>query len=180
MFQSGLGLAVPAVGTSQTAIGAPFTNRVYGADWRLQGPRTSVDIQLLDTQQRYQFTSATDQNRDLKDLGMMVARQLGPVLNWDVGVHFERQDLTGERATNGTTAITDLRWRVGRRVSLRFIYAHTTFFGINDNQLGVLAAYTLLGGAGGAAPSQTPEFQPALSPYGLQPIAPMSTVPAPH
>jgi hypothetical protein len=61
---------------------------------------------------------------------------------------------------------------------LRFLYAHSTFYGINDNQVAVLASYMLLGGVGGAAPA--PNAVPALSPYGLKPISPLSTMPPPH
>jgi hypothetical protein len=178
LLQSDLSEAVPAVATPQTAIGAPLTNRVFGVDWRLQGPRTSLDIGLLDTRQRYEFASAADENRDLKDASAILARQLGPTLNWDIGVHFERQDLTGARAVNATTEITSLRWRIGGRFGLRFLYAHSTFYGINDNQVAVLASYTLLGGGGAAAPSHN--AVPPLSPYGLQPVSPLSTLPPPH
>jgi len=176
LFQADLTLAVPTLATPQTAIGAPLTDRIYGADWRVQGERTTLDIALIDTEQRYEFSSAAAQNRDLKDAGVMVARQLGPVLNWDLGVHIERQDLSGARAVNTTTEVTSLRWRIGARLGLRFIYAHSTFYGISDNQVGVLGTYTLFGGNGAATPSPAPE----LAPYGLAPVSPLSTQPAPH
>ena len=177
LLQSDLNQAVPSVATPQTAIGAPLINRAIGVDWRLQGPRTSLDIGLLDTRQRFEFATASAQNRSLKDASAMVTRQLGPALSWDVGLRFERQDLTGARSVNATTEITSLRWRIGGRFGLRFLYAHSTFYGINDNQVAVLASYMLLGG-GGAAPSRN--ALPAVSPYGLQPVSPMSTQPQTH
>jgi len=179
LFQADLTLAVPTLVTPQTAIGSPLIDRVYGADWRVQGQRTTLDVALVDTEQRYEFASASTSNRNLKDAGVTIARQLGPVLNWDLGVHYERQDLTGERAVNATSEITSLHWRIGARVALRFIFSHSTFYGISDNQVGVIGSYMLLGG-GAAAPSHTPGFQPALSPYGVQPVSPLSTLPPPH
>jgi hypothetical protein len=178
LLQAGLGAAVPLVTTPQSAIGAPLINRVIAVDWRLQGPRTSLDVALLDTRQRYEFASAATENRTVKDASAVVARQLGPALNWDIGVHFERQDLTGARSFNATSEITSLRWRVGGRFGLRFLYSRSRFYGINDNQVAVLASYTLIGGVGGAAPPQN--AVPAVSPYGLQPVSPMSTLPPPH
>jgi hypothetical protein len=178
LLQAGLGEAVPPVSTPQTAIGAPLINRVIGADWRVEGPRTSLNIGLLDTRQTYEFATASAQNRTLKDASAMVTRRLGPALDWDIGVHFERQGLTGARAVNGTTEITSLHWRLGGRFGLRFLYAHSTFYGINDNQVAVLATYMLLGGGKGAAPAEN--AVPALSPYGLKPLSPLSTMPPLH
>jgi len=179
LFQADLTLAVPTLVTPQTAIGSPLKDRVYGADWRIQGQRTTLDVALVDTEQRYEFASATAENRDLKDVGVTLARQLQPALTWDLGLHYEHQDLTGERSVNATSEVTSLRWRLGARFALRVIYARSTFYGISTNQVGVLGSYMLFNG-GGAAPSQTPEFQPALSPYGVQPVSPLSTLPPPH
>ena len=178
LLQADLAGAVPSIAPPQTALGAPLVNRVFGADWRVQGPRTSLDVALLDTQQRYEFGSASAQNRTLKDASVLVARELGPALNWDFGVHFERQDLTGSRAVNATSEITSLRWRIGGRFGLRFLYAHSRFYGINDNQVAVLASYLLLGGGGAAAPYRN--AVPEVPPYGLKPVSPVSTMPPPR
>lgn len=173
LFQSDLNQAVPTIAPGQAAVGSPLTNRVFALDWRLQGPRTSLDIALVDTEQHYQFASGD--NRNLKDASALVARQLGPTLNWDVGVHFERQDLSSARAVNATTEITDLRWRAGLRIGLRAFFAHSTFAGISDNQVGVLVSYTLIGVGAGAAPSLEP-----VAPYELEPVSPLSTLPPTH
>jgi len=180
LFQADLDQAVPTIAPPQVAVGDPVTNRIFGADWHLQGPRTSLDVGLLDTRQRYALT--TSENRDLKDASLVVVRQLSPVLHWDVGLRFERQDLVGARSVDATSEITNLRWRIGGRVVLRFLYAHSTFAGISDNQFGAFVSYVLLGAGGGAAPSgATPTpFEPTLSPYGLQPVSPMSTLSPPR
>jgi len=61
--------------------------------------------------------------------------------------------------------MTDLRWQVGARLSLRFIYAYSKQSGAyTDNQFGVTADWAFLG-------SQAGMMQP---PPGLSPIAPAS------
>ena len=62
--------------------------------------------------------------------------------------------------------LTDLRWQVGARLSLRFIYAHSEQSGAyTDNQIGVTADWALLG-------AQASVTQP---PPGLSPSSPAST-----
>jgi hypothetical protein len=161
LFQLGFDSPVPTIVPEQLAVGEPFTNREYGADWRLQASRTSIDISVLYASQRFQLTPVY--NRDLKDVNALLARQLTAVLNWDIGVRFDHEDPNGGRSFNDTQGLTDLRWQIGERLGLRFIYAHTAYGGISDNQVGVLVSYRLIGAAPGVA-------QPA-----LLPISPMST-----
>ena len=163
LFQSGFDAPVPTIVPQQLAVGDPLLNREFGADWRFQASRTSLDVGILDTRQRFRLTSLD--NRDLKDASALLARQLSAVLNWDIGVHFEHQDLTSGESFNAVQEITSLRWQIGERLRLRFIYAHSTYNGINDNQAGMTVSYGLIRGT-----------QPE-TPLPLQPISPMSTQP---
>jgi hypothetical protein len=78
------------------------------------------------------------------------------------------QDTIDASAFNTTSEITNLRWQVGQRLGLRFVYAHDSLSGgYTDNQFGVIVSYTLLGvgtgGQQGAAPGLSP-----LSPFSTQ------------
>ncbi len=123
---------MPTIVPQQLAVGDPGLIREFGAAWRFQGSRTSLDVGILDTRQRFRLTSVD--NRDLKDASALLARQLSAVLNWDIGLHFEHQDLTSGESFNAVQEITSLRWQIGERFRLRFIYAHSTYNGIKDNQ----------------------------------------------
>lgn len=181
-FEQGFGQAVPTVPQAQFAVGAPSTNRTYGADWHFQASRTTIDVTLLDTSEHYRLTKANErdliappQRVEYKDAGVMLVRRLNPALSWDIGVHFSHQSVTGpgSGSSNWTTALTSLRWQVGRRVMLRFLYGHSQFLGVRDDQVGVLVSYDLLGGGqpGGIGLGQ------GLPP--LTPIAPTSMLPQP-
>jgi hypothetical protein len=177
LLQIDIDQAVPSLVPPQVAVGDPLTYRTYSANWRFQTWRTTFEIGLLEMNERFQLDPARDLT--FRGANAFLERKLSPVLNWDIGVQFEHQDLAGARSTNGTTEMTDLRWRIGGRVALRFLYSHTTFFGVSDNQVGVLVSYVLIGAGGGATPAE-PNPTLAPSPYGLQPIAPMSTLSPPR
>ena len=87
-------------------------------------------------------------DRDIKAINALVARQITPVLNWEIGVNYERQ---GYSSTTGTLtqigAITSLRWQIGRRLGLRFIYAHASLnpHRYDENQIGITVSYALVG-----------------------------------
>ena len=116
LFQSGFDAPVPTIVPQQLAVGDPFLNREFGADWRFQASRTSLDVGILDTRQRFRLTSLD--NRDLKDASALLARQLSAVLNWDIGVRFEHQDLTSGESFNATCRRSpDLRWQMGGRLA---------------------------------------------------------------
>jgi len=177
LLQLDVDQAVPSVVPPQVAVGDPLTYRTYGVNWRFQASRTSFEVGLTEMIERFQLDPTADIT--FKNANAFLARKLSPVLNWDIGVQFQHQDLAGARSTNATSEITDLRWRIGGRVALRFLYSHTTFFGVSDNQVGVLVSYVLIGAGGGTTPAEpSPTLAP--SPYGLQPIAPMSTLPPPR
>jgi hypothetical protein len=165
LFQLGFDSPVPTIVPQQLAVGEPFTNREYGLDWRLLVSRTSIDVGLLYTSQRFQLISID--NRNLKDANALLARQLTAVLNWDIGVRYDHADVTDGRSFNATQALTDLRWQIGDRLGLRFIYAHTSYSGIGDNQVGVTVSYRVLGAAPGVE-------QPSLLP--ISPASTQSTV----
>jgi hypothetical protein len=149
--------------------GQPFTDREFGATWRLEANRTALELSVLDVSQRYRATPAS--NSDVKAVSALFARQLSPVLNWDIGATYEHARYGFGGSLDTVNALTSLRWRIGERVGLRFIYAHATQtpHGYADNQLGVTASYALT--AASQAGSQAPAA-PA-----LQPTSPMSAQP---
>jgi hypothetical protein len=98
------------------------------------------------------------------------------VLTWDIGASFSRYEQLGTPTSNGGqtavtgqaahvfSALTDLRWQVGARLALRFLYGYSKQSGVyTENQIGVTASWALLG-----AQSVTP------SAPGLTPTSPAS------
>jgi len=167
---------VPSVAPPGLAISNPFKQRQYALDWHFQATRTTINVALLETRSRYVLDSAND--FDTKAANATLTRLLSPVLTWDIGVGYYRHEHIGAPPTNGVapaftghsakqyTALTDLRWQVGPRLALRFIYAHSEQSGAyTDNQIGVVADWALLR-------AQTGIMQP---PPGLSPISPAST-----
>jgi hypothetical protein len=164
----------PVVGL---AISNPFKLRRYALDWHFQATRTTVNVVLLDTRSRYLINSVND--FDSKGGTVRLTRLLSPVLTWNIAVSFQHNEQTGAPSTaNGAPpavtgqsakiygALTDLRWQVGARLALRFVYAHSEQSGAYaDNQIGVTADWALLG-------AQASIMQP---PPGLSPISPAST-----
>jgi hypothetical protein len=97
-----------------------------------------------------------------------LARQLTPVLNWEVGLDYQRQNYSSTTGTlNQISAITSLRWQLGQRLGLRFIYAHASLnpHRFDENQVGITVSYALVG---------TPQTNGFGSPL-LLPTSPMST-----
>jgi hypothetical protein len=172
-FRLGFDQPVPTIAPPQSANSYVFKQRVFAVDWRFQAARTSLDIALADTKQRYLVATAAGYNLDTKSANALLARQLSPVLVWDIGVSFERREEPATQPSGVAVqssklwgALTDLNWQVGARLALRFIYAHTSWSGVySDNQVGVTASWALIAAQGNAA-----QPYPALSP-----IAPVST-----
>ena len=178
-FRLGFDQPVPVIAPTQFAAGNPYQSRDYGADWRFETLRTSIDVSFLAARVRYVVNNANTDTSDhnAKVASVLFARQLSPVLNWDVGGMYSHTDFSnvqpsisnGQTTVKVTTALTDLRWRVGERVSLRFLYAYTAQLGIHANQVGITASYALTGGGQpGTTESQTPLLQPT-SPQSMQP-----------
>ena len=155
---------------NQLITGQPLTFTSYGATWRFQYDRTSFQVDVLDASSRYQANPAS--NSDSKIVSALFARQLTPALNWDIGASYEHEDYGLGVVTKWVNALTSLRWQLGPRVRLRFIYAYgaTTPHGYNDNQVGVFAYYSL------TSPGRSTEATGAEAPSEseLSPVAPMS------
>jgi|SRR5580658_695898 hypothetical protein len=174
-LRQNLAQPVPSITAERLANGDPFTSRQYGIDWRFEGPRTSFELGALQYTDHYVENSTNDVTS--KFVSALAARQLNPVLNWDIGIRYEHQSYqTG--TINTTSEITNLRWQVGRKVELRFLYAHSNQNAHSnqspidyvDNQVGVIVSYALVG-------TREPlGATPALSP-SMSPLSPLSTLP---
>jgi hypothetical protein len=175
VFRLGFDQAVPFIAPQRTAIAQAFKQRTFGLNWALQGPRTSLAVGLAAYQERYVLSTVNDRN--VKLANVLLNRQLSPVLSWDISVSYQDTQQVGAPSSAGGTqtvgqsakifgAMTDLRWQVGERLALRFLYAHSTQHDVyRDNQIGVTASWALLGAHGPV----TQAFP------GLTPISPVST-----
>jgi hypothetical protein len=173
-FRLGFDQAVPVVAPQRIASGEAFKLRVFGVNWRFQTSRTSLVVGLSEFQDRYVMTTGNDINSKLANV--LLTRQLSPLLSCDIGANYQRQQQVGSGPSTGGTAtgggesktfgvLADLRWQVGERLALRFIYGHSSQNGVySDNQIGVTASWALIG-----AQAPMPAFQP------LTPISPVST-----
>ena len=126
----------------------------------------------LDLREHYKTHPTSDRN--VKDATALLGRQLSPVLNWDIGVEFYRQEFAIGGSSSTVNAITSLRWRIARQLSLRFLYAHSAFtpHGYTENQVGVTASYAFIEGAPGSTqPGVQPAAPPSLTP-GMLPGSP--------
>ncbi|HSZ89756.1 MAG TPA: hypothetical protein VK822_10340 [Acetobacteraceae bacterium] len=179
-FQQGFDSPVPTVVPPIFAAGNAFIVRSYGADWRVQEARTTLDVALRYVSYDYPFgasnlgsnglptTALPINNADAKVASALLARQLMPKLNWDIGAYFLHQDTFDAPAFSTTSEITNLRWQVGERLGLRFVYAHSSLSrGYTDNQFGVIVSYTLLGAGRGGQQGAAPGLSP-LSPFSTQ------------
>jgi hypothetical protein len=175
-FRLGFDQPVPTLPPPLLATSDPFKSRTYGLSWSFQAARTTLGVSLGEFRQRFLLSSAND--LESKYANVRLSRLLSPVLTWDVGLGFNRNEQVGTPTTNGGQpavtgqsskaigAQTDLRWQVGQRLALRFIYAYSRQNGAySENQIGVMASWALLG-----APAQGPQAAPVLAP-----VAPAST-----
>jgi hypothetical protein len=176
VFRLGFDSSVPFIAPQQTTVAEAFKQRTVGLNWALQGPRTALEVGLAAYQQRYVLKTVNDRN--FKTANVLLSRQLSPVLSWDISVSYQETQQVGVPSSTGGTqtvggqsakifgAMTDLRWQVGERLALRFLYAHSTQYDVyRDNQIGVTASWALLG-------AQAPVTQPFPA---LTPISPVST-----
>jgi hypothetical protein len=146
------------------ATGEPFTDRQFGLDYRFQASRTALDLALAYIKELYEVNPSN--NRDVKLASAFVVRQLSPVLHWDIGIAYEHQEFSTSSTKDEVNVITTLRWQLGERFALRFIYAHASLnpHGYQENQAGITVSYALVG---------TP--QAVTSPAMLLPTSPMSS-----
>jgi len=175
-FRLGFDQAVPTVPPPLNATSAPLKGREYALDWRFEAPRTTIYMSVVEFQSRYLLNSVNANDTNTKTANVGLTRLLSPVLSWDIGASFERTEQVGTAPANsGQPAVTgqsaktlyartDLRWQVGERLALRFIYAYSRQSSTyTDNQVGVTASWALIG-----APAM--QTSPRLSP-----VAPAST-----
>jgi hypothetical protein len=183
LFQLGLNQAVPNFNGNQLANGQPFKYSVYGATWRFEGNRTSLQVNVTENRQEYEYTTnngiannginGTNSNVTSKFAGALLTRKLSPVLNWDIGVTYGENEY-GLSTNHLVSALTNLRWQVGQRLALHFVYAYNNQSnpgGYSNNLAGIIASYALTPVVAGT--SQTQPGEPSF----LSPIAPGSTQP---
>src|SRR5205814_10101140 len=158
LFRLNLDQPVPAAAADRLTTGDPFTDRELGANWRFVAARTSFTLGYLDIRERHKINPASDRN--VNAATALLARALTPVLNWDIGAEYERQEFAAGGSSSTVNAMTSLRWQIAPQLRLRFLYAHSalTPHGYAENQLGVTASYAFIEGAPGNA---QPGVQPA-------------------
>jgi hypothetical protein len=174
-FPLGFDQPVPTGAPGLLASGAAFLQRQFGADWRIEGVRTALSIELAKYTSRYLVrVTANENDHETKIANALLTRQLSPVLKWGIGVNYERLNQIGTQIPGLTLqsateygAIANLQWRVGEHLALRFVYAYSSFGGVATNQVGVIASWSLIGPG-----ANTSQALPALAP-----IAPASTMP---
>jgi len=162
LFQYNLDQPVPASQSFQLTNGQPFTERDYGASWRFQENRTSLQVDLYSDQQKYTEQPTLDHKAQV--VSALFSRQLSPVLTADLGGSYQRDNYAVNTSASHTiNAILAVRWQLGQRLGLRFIYAHSTVSpnGYDNNQIGVIASYSMIRRSSSVEP--------------LQPVAPLST-----
>ncbi len=164
LFRLSIDQPTPGGNPYQIATGQPYTHRDFSATWHIEGVRTWLNINAVYTTDDYTLTP-TD-NRKVKLLGALVTRQLNPLFKLDVGLSYEFDDYSTGGTLKQLNLLTSLRWRLGERLGLRFIYAHTAISpnSINENQIGVTVAYTLLGSSHGSSPGTDQGEAPGLHP----------------
>ena len=144
LFRFNLDQPTPVTQNNQFLTDQPFTHREYGASWRIEGVRSTLQFSGLVATDRYDNTPAS--NRDSDILNGFFTRKLNRPLVWELGVAYERDKYsTASQAFSTTTVLTTLRWRLGSRLALRFIYAYTNIAeqSLSQNQIGVTASYAL-------------------------------------
>jgi len=175
-FRTGFDQAVPLIAPTRFVTSEVLKQRQFGLSWAFQASRTSLHVSLSKYQERYVLTTAND--RDVKLANALLSRLLSPVLSWEIGVAYQNQQQLGTPSSTGGTqtvggqsaktvsVLTDLRWQMGERLALRFLYAHSSQSGVySENQIGVTASWALIG-------AQAPVTQAF---PGLAPISPGSS-----
>jgi len=165
LFRLNLDQPVASTAANRLTNGEPVTDRELGATWRFVAARTSFTLGYFDFRERYKIHPTSDRN--VRDASAFLGRQLSPVLNWDIGAEYERQNFAIGSSSNTVNAVTSLRWQIARQVDLRFLYAHSalTPHGYAENQVGVTASYAFIGGLQGSAqPGAQPAAPPSLTP----------------
>jgi hypothetical protein len=175
LFQYNLDQPVPASQAFQLTTGQPFTERDYGGSWRFQENRTALQLDLLHTEQRYRESPQLDHTGKVASAAL--SRQLSQVLTGDLGVSYSHDDYY-TNSFNTVSAIATVRWQLGQRFGLRFVYAYSTVTpnGYHNNQIGVIASYSVIARRSQVEPLQP--FAPFSSQQPYQPLAPPLVAPA--
>lgn len=169
LFRLNLDQPVPSSGQNLLGNGQPFEYREYGATWTFATGRTTITANLVADSSHYTDTPTEDYST--KQASVLVARQLNPSMNWDLGVSYQHNDYQ-LGVVHSINAITNLRWQLGHKVTLRFVYVHSSQGpnGYSENEIGVIASYSLVGSA-----ALAPVSAGALNgDGGLQPLSPAS------
>ena len=174
-FRLDFNQAVPVAAPQRIASGEAFKQRAFGLNWSFQASRTALVVGISEYRNYYVLTTGNDTNSKLATALLM--RQLSPVLSCDIGASYQRLEQVGGGSSTGGTviaggeskifsAVADLRWQVGERLALRFLYGYSRQNDVySDNQIGVTASWALIG----AQPRRGQPF-PALAP-----VSPAST-----
>jgi hypothetical protein len=143
LFQLNLSQPVPGNNQTQLANGQPFTYRTYSGTWTYDTGRTKVTLNGLESTARYSLTPQL--NHDTDALNGLIARQLNPSFNLELGTLYEHDTYSVGFSQHTLNLVTSLRWQVGPKIRLRFFYTYTDVSpnGYTDNQIGVLASYAL-------------------------------------
>jgi hypothetical protein len=163
--------AVPTTALYGAVTSKPVTDREFGANWRLDLNRTSLEIDLVSATAHYSMSNLDSQ---LKSASALFARKLSPVLNWDIGATFQHSDYALTAPQDTVYELTNLRWNAGQRLEVRLTYAHVHSAlapgGYTDNQVLLMASYALVSRKPGEAPPST-SLRP-MSPLSAQPYRP--------
>ncbi|HUL47823.1 MAG TPA: hypothetical protein VLV25_12045 [Steroidobacteraceae bacterium] len=153
----------------------PMTFRSYGADWRLEAERTSLEVALSYNSQRYRLGPTL--NNDTKVADIVLTRQLRPALDLFVGADLQHQDYALVRPVWVANSLAGLRWQAGERLGVRLVYAHNTLTPHGAaNQVGLSVYYGLI--------QPKPVVSETAAAAGASPVmlptSPMSTQTPPH
>jgi len=159
LFRLNLDQPVPSSVADRLTTATLSTDRELGAsgDLRRRAPRSHSATWTSASATRSTHLRPQREGRERTP-----RRQLSPVLNWDIGAEFERQDFAFGGRSNTVNAITSLRWQIARSrlaFSIRPLRTHAARYA--ENQVGVTASYAFLEGTAG---STQPGVQPAAPP----------------
>jgi hypothetical protein len=143
LFRFNLDQPVPVTQQNALLNAEPFVHLEYGVGWRLESARSSLQLAYVASSDTYEITPSA--NHDSRDFNGFFSRQLNAALIWELGISDSDDTYNVGGAFRTLTALTTLRWRLGPRIALRFLYAHTAISPntISQNQIGVVASYAL-------------------------------------
>ena len=166
LFRLNLDQPVPVTGQGQLLNDQPFVHLEYGAAWRVESARSSLQLGYVQASDTYEITPTS--NHDSRGFNGFFTRQLNAAFIWELGVSQNHDTYNVGGSFTTLSALTTLRWRLGPRVGLRFIYAYTRVSPntASENQIGVTASYALNEAA--QAPDQNMGLMTPVSP-AMQP-----------